>query len=167
MLTSIRLSWVTGKIKKILFVKWTIPGHFFFIFVCLQSAVNEKWMLYDWIQTQVFWCLNRPLCQLRHNPVWSDLAEICRISKNLEIFGNISMVYLIFGKVVNPLWDFFYIFGQNFIVVNGQILKKQSGHLVTLATTLAPKTIFLDFSSIWSRPARKWSRPRRTSSTSW
>ena len=39
---------------------------------------------------------------------------------------------MIFGKVVNPLWDFLYAFGQKFIIVNGQILKKQSGHLVTL-----------------------------------
>ena len=60
------------------------------------------------------------------------LAKYCQFSKNLEIFGNIWNVYLIFGKVLNPLWDFLYAFGQNFIVVNGQILKKQSGHLVTL-----------------------------------
>ena len=68
--------------------------------------------------------------------VWSDLAKFRKFSKNFEIFGNISKVYLIFGKVVNPLWDFMSAFGQNFIVVNGQILKKkQSSHWVTLAAT--------------------------------
>ena len=61
--------------------------------------------------------------------VWPDFAKF---RKNLEIFGIISKVYLIFVKVVNPLWDFLFAFGQNFTIINGQILKKQSGHLVTL-----------------------------------
>ena len=36
---------------------------------------------------------------------------------------GILKVYFKFAKVVNPLLDFLYGFGQNFIVVNGQILK--------------------------------------------
>ena len=66
--------------------------------------------------------------------VWPGLAKFRKFSKNLEIFGTISKVYLIFGKVVNSLWDFLYDFGQNFNIVNGQMLKIQSGHLVTLPT---------------------------------
>ena len=37
-----------------------------------------------------------------------------------------------FGKVLNPLWPDFYVFGLIFIIENGQTLKKQSGDLVTL-----------------------------------
>ena len=48
------------------------------------------------------------------------------------MFGNILKVYLVFGNVVNPLWNILFSFGQIVIVVNGQILTKQSGHLVTL-----------------------------------
>ena len=62
--------------------------------------------------------------------MWPDLAKFRHFGKNLEIFGNIFKVYLIFGKVLNPLWGIIYVFGQFFIDVNGQILKKtfQSGH---------------------------------------
>ena len=42
------------------------------------------------------------------------------------------MVYFVFAKVVNPIWDNLYTFGQIFIVLNGKILQKQFGHLVTL-----------------------------------
>ena len=52
-----------------------------------------------------------------------DLAKFIHFGKNLEIFGSILKVYLLFGKVVNPLWDNMYSLGQIFIVVNGQILK--------------------------------------------
>ena len=67
-----------------------------------------------------------------HHAVWPDLAKFRQFSKKLQIFGKIWKVYLIFGKVVNPLWDFLYAFGQNFIVVNGQILEKQSDHTVEM-----------------------------------
>ena len=50
-----------------------------------------------------------------------------------EIFGHILKVYFVFGKVGNTLWVNLYDLGQIFIVVNGQILKNQFGHLVTLA----------------------------------
>ena len=55
--------------------------------------------------------------------VWPDSAKLCQFSTNLEIFGNKRKVYFIFGKVVNSPWDFLYAFGQNFIIINGQILK--------------------------------------------
>ena len=40
------------------------------------------------------------------------------------MFGNIFKVYLLFGKVVNPLWDYLFACRKIFIVVNGKILKK-------------------------------------------
>ena len=39
--------------------------------------------------------------------------------------------YLVYGKIMNLLWQIFYTFGRNFVVLNGQILKKiiqPSGH---------------------------------------
>ena len=41
------------------------------------------------------------------------------------------MVYLVFGKILILLWQF-YPNGQVFIVVNGQILNKKSSDLVVL-----------------------------------
>ena len=41
-------------------------------------------------------------------------------------------VYLILGKVFNSLWHNLYALGKIFIAVNSQILKTQSGLLVTL-----------------------------------
>ena len=59
--------------------------------------------------------------------VWPDLVT------NWDIFGHIFKGFWnVFGKVVSPLWDNLYAFGQIFIVVNGQILKNQFGHLGTL-----------------------------------
>ena len=55
---------------------------------------------------------------------------------------------MVFGNVVNPLWGNLYAFGQIFIVVNGQILKKQSGHLVTLVTLEPSIEVKLYFSGI-------------------
>ena len=71
----------------------------------------------------------------------SKCSEQCdQISRNFtalatywEIFGHILKVYFVFGKVGNTLWVNLYDLGQIFIVVNGQILKNQFGHLVTLA----------------------------------
>ena len=58
------------------------------------------------------------------SPLWQKLRNVWQYLK----------VYLVFGKVVKPLWDNFYSSGKNiFIVVNGQILKKLSDHLVTLS----------------------------------
>ena len=37
-------------------------------------------------------------------------------------FGNFLKVYLIFGKIVNLVWQLFYAIGQKVIVVTGQIL---------------------------------------------
>ena len=36
------------------------------------------------------------------------------------------------GKVFNSIWYNLNVFGQIFIAENGQLLKTQSGHLVTL-----------------------------------
>ena len=64
--------------------------------------------------------------------VWPDLAKFHHFGKYLKIFGNIFKVYLVLGQVFISLWHNLYSFGKIFITVNGQILKTQSGHLVTL-----------------------------------
>ena len=55
-----------------------------------------------------------------------------RLFVYLNIFGNMFMIYFVFGKVFNSLWHNLYAFGPFFIDVNVQILKTQSVHLVTL-----------------------------------
>ena len=88
-----------------------------------KSFVYLLYLTVSWVRCHT--------CPCVVHAVWPDLAKFHQFNKNLEIFSNIWNVYLIFGKVANTLWDFLYAFGQNFIVVNGQILKRQSGHLVT------------------------------------
>jgi len=61
------------------------------------------------------------------------LAKFHHFGKYVKIFGNIFHVYFVLGKVFNLLSHNLYVFGQIFIAVNGQILKNQSDHLVTLA----------------------------------
>ena len=99
-----------------------------------------------------------PLCNFHLNifakicePVWRhrlavqnlQLSEIIssalpismtRFGKNSPLLQkksltNVLKVYMIFGKVVNTLWENSYAFEQIFIVVNGQILEN---NLVTL-----------------------------------
>ena len=60
-----------------------------------------------------------------------EISSLWQIYK-LKIFGNLFKVNLVLGKVLNSLWHILYAFGQIFIAVNGQILKTQSFHLVTL-----------------------------------
>ena len=77
------------------------------------------------------------------SPVWPDLAQFLHFGKYLKIFGNILRVYLVFGKVLNSLWHNLY---AGAIAVNGQILKTQSSHLITLA--IAFKISWICF-SLW------------------
>ena len=64
--------------------------------------------------------------------VLPDLAKFRHFDKYLKIFGNIFKVYLVLGKVFNSLWHNLYAIGHIFIAENGQILKIQFVHLVTL-----------------------------------
>ena len=68
--------------------------------------------------------------------VWPDLAKFHHFGNYLKILGIIFKVYLVLGKVFISLWHNLYAFGQIFVAVNGQILKTQSGHLVTLSLYL-------------------------------
>ena len=60
--------------------------------------------------------------------IWRNFATLAKC-RNI---GNIFKVHLVLGKVVNPLWHNLNAYGQIFITVNGQKVKKQSGYLVTL-----------------------------------
>ena len=64
--------------------------------------------------------------------MWPDLAKCHHFDQYLKIFGNIFKVYLVLGKVFSSLGYNLYDFVQIFIAENGQILKTQSGRLVTL-----------------------------------
>ena len=65
-----------------------------------------------------------------------DLAKFHHFGKYLKSFGNIFKVYLVLGKVFYSLWHNLYAIGQIFIAENGQLLKTQFGHLITLLQEL-------------------------------
>ena len=60
--------------------------------------------------------------------------QICKIFAILTNFKSLANFagFVVCSKILNVLWPLFYSVGQIFIVVNGQILKKQFNHLVTL-----------------------------------
>ena len=64
--------------------------------------------------------------------MWPDLVQFHHFGKYLKIFGYIFKVYLVLGKVFNLLLHNLYAIGHIFIAENGQILKTQFGHLVTM-----------------------------------
>ena len=55
--------------------------------------------------------------------VLPDLAKFRHFGKNLKVFGHFKKLYLVFGNLLNLLWQIFYATGQIFIVVNGQKMK--------------------------------------------
>ena len=68
------------------------------------------------------------------------MAKFNDFGKYLKIFGNTIKVYLVLHKVFNSLWNNLYAIGQIFIDVNGQMLKLQSDHLVTLFDIISVQT---------------------------
>ena len=62
----------------------------------------------------------------RHQPI-NQCDQILRYFATqatfYKAFGHFLSNYLVFGKIVNLLWQIFYSFGQFFIVQYGQILK--------------------------------------------
>ena len=70
---------------------------------------------------------------LSSQTVWPDLAKIRYFGKMLQIFGNFLRTLLVLCKNFNLLWNIQGVFGPIYIVVvNGQILRKHSRHLVKL-----------------------------------
>ena len=59
-------------------------------------------------------------------------GKISPPSKNLKVFGPFLEGLFSIGENVEPTLGKIYAFGQISIVVYGQILSKQSSHLVTL-----------------------------------
>ena len=54
--------------------------------------------------------------------------QICRNfatwAKFKKVFGQFLIHYLVFDNIVNLIWQIFYAFVQNFVVLTGQKLKK-------------------------------------------
>ena len=59
--------------------------------------------------------------------LWWERDQIwwkcCHFGKILQLFGIILRVYLVFGKILNLLWQILCAFEQMFIIISGQILK--------------------------------------------
>ena len=54
--------------------------------------------------------------------VWPDVVKNRHFGQILKVFGNFWNLHFALGKLLNLLWQFF-VFGQIFIGVSGQILK--------------------------------------------
>ena len=79
------------------------------------------------------------------NSFLSIVTSVTRFGKIFKVLGNFSRVYLLFGKIVNPLWQILYTFGQIFIDVNDQMLKNNLAsrshwicHIVVVFFSLGP-----------------------------
>ena len=60
---------------------------------------------------------------IRQAPVWPDLAIFRHFGKTLKVLCNFSRIYLLFGKILNLLWQILCTFGQILIEVNDQNLE--------------------------------------------
>ena len=69
------------------------------------------------------------------NALRPDLAKFRHLGIFLKSLAIILRVHLAFGKTLNLLWQNFYPIGLIYVIGNGQILNKQSTHLVTLFVT--------------------------------
>ena len=92
--------------------------------------------------------------------MWPDLAKFHHFAKYLKIFVNIFKVYFVLGIGFNSLWHNLYAFGQIFIYVNGQILKTQSDHLVTLQSNPTTANCRRERESPQTKSGRRKSRPQ-------
>ena len=64
--------------------------------------------------------------------IWQNFAHLAKSSKSCAIFQGI-IYYLLLGKILNLLWQFLSSFLQILIDVNGQMLKKSSNLVTTIA----------------------------------
>ena len=112
-----------------------------------QVTLLPSKMFYKRTAKMKYQSLKSPVAQLQ--PLNYVLINVTRFGKISPLWqkcrniGNIFKVHLVLGKVVNPLWHNLYAHGQRFIVVNGQILKKQSGHQVTLVLMILVQSVGL------------------------
>ena len=51
------------------------------------------------------------------------IGQCDQIWQKLKVFGYFWKGYLLFGKILNLLWQIFHANGLIYIVLNGQILK--------------------------------------------
>ena len=79
------------------------------------------------------------------NPVQPKLEKFCHFGTTLKNFGHFEWVDSVFGKILSLLWQILNSIGQILNNENGQILNRQSSHLVTLFITKFVCTGHLDF----------------------
>ena len=44
--------------------------------------------------------------------MWPDLAKFHQIGKSLNIFGDLFRVHSVFGKILNIIWEIFWLLGK-------------------------------------------------------
>ena len=89
----------------------------------LQFGCNFKWVKNKWPKIPF---------KIDTGSVWSDLAKFRHFGRIFKVFGQCLEALLNICQNVKPIFANFYAFGQILIVANGQILKNDSSHLVTL-----------------------------------
>ena len=103
--------------------------------------------------------------------MWPDLAKFRHFGKIFKVLGNFSRIHLLFGKILNLLWQILCAIGQVFIEVNGQMLNNNPAiwsHWRHVEMTSILNYFFKDlsstlatFRSIWTRQKFRWRRIRR------
>ena len=77
---------------------------------------------------------SRHATYIQCDQIWRNFATLAQHLKN---FGHFDRVHFVFGNILSLLWLILNSSGQILNVENGQILNKQSSHLVTLTNTTA------------------------------
>ena len=89
--------------------------------------------------------------------VWPDLAKFRHLGKFSKTTGKLLWSYLVFGKVLNLLWQFLITFRPFCAAVSSQIMKKieLSGHTGSLYST---PVSFSSVSALDSPHPRWWTQ---------
>ena len=67
-------------------------------------------------------------CQkVQTETAWSDLAKFCHFGEVFKLLANLLRVYLIIGKILNPLWQNYLLLGK-FSWPNIEQIFEPSGH---------------------------------------
>ena len=79
-----------------------------------EALFYRIWLINKFEQNISSTCLDLARKEIQCDQIW----------QNFKVFGKTLVVYLIFDKMLNLLWQILYPIGQIFIHVNGQIFDK-------------------------------------------
>ena len=59
------------------------------------------------------------------------MAKFRHFGKIFKVLGNFGGIYLLFGKILDLLWQVLFVIGQIYVHLNGQMLKND---IITLTS---------------------------------